>query len=261
MVKTRNTIGIAAVLLSSLVISESVYGFNTVETYNRINDYFIINMGVRDMGPGDQGPKTYGSATLGKGFSSFLTGYMGVYVAGNKYFSGGSGGFFLGSMAGLYSYNHFALDVTLEAGLFDYYFYATPGIEVNYDLAPDQQFMGFYLNAGQQFTGRDTSWDEDDTTTLHVDESAPKHVLAPETELKIGFYYSFYPGQQIHVRFDQRFRNKPLFDENVYEIDALRVGYNVLVLDGLQVQMEVNYRFPQYGNNSRFGLGIGLVRW
>lgn len=260
--RMRKNIGrwILTATVFSIVLSRGSYAVSTVENYEPYNDFFSMEIGVEEMGPGTSGPRTCAMATLGKGLTPFLSGYMGVSVAGNRYFSAGSGGFYLGTIASLYSYDRISFDATLETGLFDYYFYATPGIEVNYDLAPDQQYMGFYLNAGQQFTGRDTSWSQDDTTTS-VDESSPKHVLAPETELKLGFYYSFIYGQQLHVRFDQRFRNNPLYEEQVYEIDALRVGYNMLIAAGLQIQTECNFRFPQYDDKSRFGLRIGLVKW
>ncbi|MFW6253290.1 MAG: hypothetical protein ACOC41_00025 [Chitinivibrionales bacterium] len=247
-------------MLTILTNAGKAYSLNTIETFDQYNDYFSIELGLQELGPGSLGPKTTGTAILGRGLNSFISGYMGVIVQGNRYFSGGSGGFFMGSIAGIYKHLPFSLDVTVEVGLYDYYFYASPGVEVNFDLAPDQQFMGFYLSAAEQLTGRDTAWAEDDTTTPH-DESSPKHVFAPETELKLGFYYSFIAGQQLHLRFDQRFRNNPLGNERGYEIDALRLGYNMMVFNGLQIQTEFNYRFPQYENKSRFGFKIGLAKW
>lgn len=235
-----------------LLSSIPVYSFNSLEPFDPQNGYFSLEMGYDEMESHFNRSKVKGQAMLGTGLNSFLSGYLGVAIEGNKFFSNGSGGFFLGTFATLYSFNHFSLDVSLEAGLMDA-FYATPGIEINYDLAPDQQFMGFYLNVNEELTGRDTD-------TSETGDSA-KYVFTPETELNFGLYVSFFKGQQFHIRFDQRFRNNPLPNEHIYKIDALRFGYNIMIADGIQIQTELNYQIPQYNDNSRFGFRIGLVKW
>jgi hypothetical protein len=239
---------------------KKIFPFGTLEQFDQLDGYFSIDLGI-DNGKSDlEGSLVDGSAIIGKGLNSYISAYLGVKVQGNKFFSNGFGGLFLGSIATIYPYKKYSVDLSVEAGFVNESFYAKPGIEVNYDLAPNQQFMGFYLVINEEFTGIDTSWDHDDTSTL-VDESTPKNVFAPETELNIGYYISILEGQQLHLGFDQRFRNKPLFDQAVYKIDALKIGYNVMISNGFQIQTEFDVHVTQDNNKNKYGFRIGLVKW
>lgn len=240
--------------------STSAFSFSTVEQYDQDNGYFSIDLGMENIKTGFDDSKVDGCAIIGKGLNSYISAYMGLRVQGNKFFSDGFGGLFLGSFATLYSYKNFSFDAIVEAGLINDLFYAKPGIELNFDLDRDRKNMGFYLNLNEELTGVDTSWEYDDTATL-VNETTPKHVFAPETELNVGYYFSIIEGQQLHIRLDQRFRNKPLFDQKVYSIDNLKIGYNVMIADGFQIQTEFDYHIPQYKSKSKYGFRIGLVKW
>jgi hypothetical protein len=231
-----------------------------LDQFDQQNGYFSIDLGI-DNGKSDlKGSLIDGSAIIGKGLNSYISAYLGVKVQGNKFFSDGFGGLFLGSIATIYSFKKFSMDITVEAGFVNESFYAKPGIELNYDFAPDQKFMGFYMDINEEFTGIDTSWEQDDTSTL-ADESTPKNVFAPVTELDIGYYISILEGHQLLLGLDQRFRNKPLFGQNVYKIEALKIGYNVMISGGLQIQTEFDVHVAQDNTKSKYGFRIGLVKW
>jgi hypothetical protein len=239
---------------------EKAFSFGTLDQFDLQDGYFSIDLGI-DNGKSDiDGSLVDGSAIIGKGLNSYISAYLGVKVQGNKFFSDGFGGLFLGSITTLYSFKKFSLDLSVEAGFVNDAFYAKPGFELNYDFAPDQKFMGFYFDINEEFTGVDTSWDHDDTST-EVDESTPKHVFAPETEFNIGYYFSFIEGQQLLLGLDQRFRNNPLTSQNVYKIDALKIGYNVMVSNGFQIQTELDYHITHDNNKSKYGFRVGLIKY
>ncbi len=232
-----------------LFISQKAFPVNTVETFNPQSGYFSIDFGVTEMQSGLNTSKVKSKAILGKGLNPFISAYMGVQLQGIQYLSYGWSGLFMGAISKLYSHNHFSFDLTLEAGLFSYLFYAAPGIELNFDLAPDQQFMGFYMDVIENITGAD------------IDDSSGVYRFTPETELNMGYYISFIEGQQLHIRFDQRFRHNPAFGERKYEIDALRLGYNMMMSDGFQIQTEFEYQIPMEREKNRYGFRVGLVKW
>lgn len=230
-----------------LSFSQKSFSINTIETFDPHSGYFSLNFGFTDLKPGLNGSKVNTMAVLGKGLNPFISAYMGVQLQGNRFLSYGESGLFLGAIATLYSFNRFSFDMTLEAGLINDYFYSAPGIEINFDLAPDQQFMGFYVDATEHMTG--------------ADDSGSGLKFTPETELCVGYYLSLIEGQQFHIRFDQRFRHNPAYNEPKYEIDALKLGYNLMISDGFQIQTEFEYQIPQRNDKNSFGVRIGLVKW
>lgn len=232
-----------------LSISQNAYSINTVETYNPQSGYFSIDFGISEMQPKLNASKVKSKVILGKGLNPFISAYMGMQLQGTRYLSYGWSGLFMGAISKLYSHNHFSFDLTLEAGLFSDLFYAAPGIEINFDMAPDQQFMGVYLDLIENITGAD------------IDDSNRVFRFTPETELNFGYYISLIEGQQLHIRFDQRFRHNPAFGERKYEIEALRLGYNMMMTDGFQIQTEIEYQIPMRSEKNRYGFRVGLVKW
>ena len=212
--------------------------------------YFSIDFGISEMQPKLNASKVNSKVVLGKGLSPFISAYMGMQLQGTRYLSYGWSGLFMGAISKLYSHNYFSFDMNLEAGLYyNNLFYAAPGIEFNFDLAPDQQFMGFYMDVIETITGAD------------IDDSVRVYRFTPETELDFGYYISLVEGQQLHIRFDQRFRHNPAFGERKYEIEALRVGYNMMMNDGFQIQTEFEYQIPMKREKNRYGFRVGLVKW
>jgi len=232
-----------------IFLTRSAFSINTVETFNPQTGYFSIDFGISEMQSDMNDSKVKSRVILGKGLNPFISAYMGVQLQGSRRFSYGESGFFMGAISKLYSRNYFSFDLTLEAGLFSDLFYSAPGIEINFDFAPDQQFMGFYLDAIENLTGED------------IGDSV--HVLrfTPETELNFGYYLSLIEGQQLHIRLDQRFRHNPASGERRYEIDNLRIGYNMMMSDGFQIQTEFEYQIPMKREKNRYGFRIGLVKW
>jgi hypothetical protein len=230
--------------------SQNAFSVNTVETFNPQSGYFSIDFGISEMQPKLNASKVNSKVVLGKGLSPFISAYMGMQLQGTRYLSYGWSGLFMGAISKLYSHNYFSFDMTLEAGLYyNNLFYAAPGIEFNFDLAPDQQFMGFYMDVIENITGAD------------IDDSVRVYRFTPETELDFGYYISLVEGQQLHIRFDQRFRHNPAFGERKYEIEALRVGYNMMMNDGFQIQTEFEYQIPMKREKNRYGFRVGLVKW
>lgn len=260
MLKIKVQLFLASLVAVLLFTSDNGYCLNSIDALNQPNGFFSLELGMGDPHNQDSNINVNGSAILGIGLNSFLSSYLGVHVKGNRFFSEGVGGFFLGSIATIYSSRFFSFDVALETGLANEYFYVTPSLEVRIDAAPDQQFMGLYINAGEHLTGTDTSLGYDIDST-EIDESKPKYVLTPETELRIGYYISPFEGHQFHIRLDQRIKNRPLFNEKTYNIDAIRFGYNFLISDGLQMTTEINYIKPNTKNKDKIGFKIGFMKW
>ncbi len=250
MLVNKKVLTVIAIFIFLLSFSKKSHSLNTIETFDQNRGYFLVNFGFTDLQPGLNGSKVNTMAVLGRGLNPFISAYMGVQLRGNRYLSDGESCLFLGAIAKLFSYNKFSFDLTLEGGTLNGYFYTAPGIELNFDLAPDQQFMGFYIDAKEHMTGVDVG-----------DTSSSVLQFTPETELCVGYYLSFIEGQQLHLRFDQRFRHNPAFNERKYEIDALKLGYNVMVSDGFQIQTELEYQIPLKNDKNRFGVRIGLVKW
>jgi len=237
-------------LVFLLFLSQNVLSVNTVETFDPQSGYFSIDFGINEMQSMLSDSKVNSKIVLGKGLNPFISAYMGMQLQGTKYLSYGWSGLFIGAISKLYSHNHFSFDLTMETGLFNDMFYAAPGMEINFDMAPDQQFMGFYLNVIENVSGADIN-----------DSTISFYGFTPETELNVGYYISFIQGQQLHIRFDQRFRHNPAFDERRYEIDALRLGYNIMMNDGFQIQTELEYQIPMKREKNRYGFRVGLVKW
>ncbi len=236
-------------LIFLFFLTRSAFPINTVETFHPQTGYFSIDFGISEMQSDMNASKFNSKVILGKGLNSFISAYMGIQLQGSRRFSYGESGYFMGAISKLYSHNYFSFDMILEAGLFSDFFYSAPGIEINFDLAPDQQFMGFYLDAIENLTG------------VNIGDSVQVHRFTPETELNIGYYLSLIEGQQLHIRLDQRFRHNPAFGERRYEIDNLRLGYNMMMSDGFQIQTEFEYHIPMKREKNRYGFRIGLVKW
>ncbi len=239
-----------------LSFSQKAFSINTVETFNPQTGYFSIDFGISGMRSKMKSSKVKSKVVLGKGLNPYISAYMGMQLQGTQYLSYGWSGLFMGAISKLYSYNNFSFDLTLEAGLFNDLFYAAPGMEINFDLAPDQQIMGFYLDVIENISGADIY-----ISGANGNDSVRIFRITPETELNIGYYISLIEGQQLHIRFDQRFRHNPAFGERRYEIEALRMGYNMMMSDGFQIQTEFEYQIPMKREKNRYGFRIGLVKW
>jgi len=197
-------------------------------------------------------------AVLGYGFTKNFSGCVAVGGESNEYFGDGSGSVAFGLFYTAFDSDHFDLDFMLGGSAASQEFALTPGLELNFDIAPDLAVWGLYVRAEEELASRDESI-EDDKATATIDESATKFVFAPATALTIGTYWTVAEGHQLLLEYDMTFANNPVKAERTIEYGAVALGYNVGLSDSIEMINQLAFDIPQSGDEFSVGINIGLI--
>jgi len=180
----------------------------------------------------------------GYGLIENFSASVALSAGSNEYFGDGSAALSFGIFGTPLDTDHFDLDLMLNAsvegaGLAD--FSIAPGLELNFDLKPDQALWGIYLIIEEVLAGEKTT--EDDPTTAAIDETA--FTFKPVTALTLGTYLTVKDGHQLFLQFDSEILNNPEGTEKTFHVGNLALGYNVMLNDNIELVNEVAFALPQ----------------
>jgi len=231
---------------------------DTTETYDVGATDFELYLGFDGVGRGEYEKTISGETVVGFGFIDRFSGYLTVAGESNEHFGQGSGAVSFGVFGTPVDTDHIDLDLFLDVGFGPDEFGITPALEINFDLAPDLAVWGVYLRVDEVFTGRDEST-HDDPATLDVNESKPRFAFAPQTGLTAGTYWTMVPGHQLLLEYGMGILHHPAEGERTLDIGGVALGYNVKVVDAIELISQVALDIPQGDEPFSVGFMIGLI--
>lgn len=190
--------------------------------------------------------------TLGYGLIERLSAYLGAALNTDEAFTTGTGEVFLGLFGTPIDSEHIDLDFFLDfrlGGEGFSEFQIAPAVELNFDLAPDLQLWGMFINMSvpiysQSFTNAEN--EEVEQTATHV-------------ETIIGTYITIARRHQLLLDFQMALRPMAPNGEQQVEIGSLGIGYNVFVCDSIELISEVRLDIPQDDEELSVGFILGLI--
>ena len=187
----------------------------------------------------------------GFGLVNGLSAYLGAALGTDEAFSQGSGEIFSGIFGTPIDSDHFDLDLFLDfrlGGTGFSEFQVTPAMELNFDLAPDQQRWGLYLVVATPVYGRTEG--EADTATTEV---------ATHLETTLGTYVTIAERHQLLLDYEMAWRPMAGTDEQTIEEGTVGLGYNVFLTPALELITEVRFDIPQDDEGFAVGVMVGLI--
>ncbi|RJO66186.1 MAG: hypothetical protein C4523_13995 [Myxococcales bacterium] len=252
-------------LLTILVIASTApfpaSAADTLEPFDVGATDFEFYAGAAGLGNDKYESSVFGEFALGYGLTERLSGYVAGSAVGNEYFRQGEGSLAFGLYGTPLDTDHVDLDLILDlgisgAGLTD--FGVTPGVELNFDLAPDLALWGVYLLIEEAIGGRDASV-PDDPATPNQDESELRFERNFDTLLTLGTYWTAAEGHQLLLQFDSAIHHTPEAGQERFEIGGAALGYNVAVHEAVELINEIGFDVPQEGEKFNVGLSTGVL--
>jgi len=203
---------------------------------------------------------------LGIGILSRLSGQ--VYEGGeaNQAFSEGSGFFGFSVFGTPVDTDHFDLDAGMHvtvgglgngndgpAGHSVAEFTFTPFVELNLDSDPEMNGYGLFLVVEETLGGRD----ESSYTTLG--EEIRDFTLSPGTALLLAGYWRPAESHELLFGYDMEFLWQALPGEKKVDVGGIRMGYNVILSDAVELITEVNFDIPQTGEYFGVDFMVGIL--
>ncbi len=185
---------------------------------------------------------------LGYGLTEHLSGYFSTTLSadGNLVHTGTE------TAAGLYGTpldgEHLDLDVFLGCSTDgDDHFTTGPGLELNWDAAPDLAAWGLYARSGLAVSGHETADGFGRTTDL---------------KLTLGCYWTLAAGQQLLLEFDGATEDHPSHlhgTQKEWSTGGWALGYNVDLNDTMELLTQAYIDIPEDGEDTGFGLMVGFI--
>ena len=124
-----------------------------------------------------------------------------------------------------------------------------PGLELNLDVTPEREGLGFYVLAALPLAGR----------TPEEASASPPRKVAVELELLAGVYYTINHRHRVFTTYEVLVRPLPQANEAPLDVGTVAVGYNVALLpDRLIFLSELRWDLPQADEPWAFGLVLGV---
>jgi hypothetical protein len=242
----------------SMWISTSIYAADTIESFDV--SALDVEMYVGGSGFGlEKSEQTLGASTvLGYGLLNRLSGYMAFGAETNTYLVEGDGGIAFGIFGTPLDTDHFdadlLADLSLDGGNMSE-LTATPGLELNFDLEPDQGLWGLYAQGEPTISGRET------------EESAASADPDAETEYEyvwtmnytLGSYVTLGERHQILAEYYRAETRNPAEGEPGLEDQLIAVGYNVAVHDRLELVSDFAFHLPRDNEDFYWGITVGFI--
>lgn len=248
-------------LLISSGAPPAIQAADTVETFDSgavdLELYSGLDTGVEQGGL--QGG--FGELVLGYGLLPRFSVHLGAALQGEDQFTSGSGAVTAGVFGTPLDTQHLDFDLLLDfagegTGLSD--LCIAPGAEVNLDVKPDLELFGLYLRFAERICSMDVVVTEDDPMTTE-DELTIEQGYSTESVLVAGAYLTFGRVHQLLVEYDTGFDHGADAAEDITEIGGVTFGYNVAVLDSLELIIQVYLDLPQGAETLRLGVMLGLI--
>lgn len=245
--KKRFLLTVAIVAAS---FAEEATAADTNETYGIGASNFEMYLGLDGAGLGKYEKTVWAEALAGFGITERFSGYLAALAEGNERFSAGTGGAGFGVFGTPVDTDHFDMDLFLGAGFRDGAMFLAPALELNLDARPDLALCGLYVRAEELLEGRDDSI---------ADETKAGHSLAPTTALAFGGYFTFAEIHQLLLEFDTAFHHNGEDGSEAVEAGGVALGYNVQVVDAVELVTQVAVDVPQDGEDLAAGFMLGFV--
>jgi hypothetical protein len=253
--------GVLLSLILLICLVSASYAADTVETYGKGAGEFEIYLG----GDGFNLPKyekaVSGDLLVGYGLLDRFSGYMTLSAASNEYLTDAEGAYSFGIFGTPVDTDHVDFDLMLNAGMGGENFSqiaVSPGFELNFDLKPDMKLWGVYIRVSDGMSGRDESV-ADNPDTPNVDETNQKMVFTMAIDQTLGTYVTIKERHQILAEYYQTSYVHPGPEEPSYDIGGFALGYNVVLVDNLELITQINAR-PGYNHaDGSVGGFVGLI--
>ncbi|MBT3220613.1 MAG: hypothetical protein HN348_16125, partial [Proteobacteria bacterium] len=210
------------------------YGADTIEVFDLGLTDIETYGGFAGIGLDGADRELFGEFALGFGIAAPVSGYLGATLSGSPRFTKAAPGLYMGLFGTPVDTRHFDFDLVLDfsgdASLAE--LALTPGIELNFDAAPDRMSWGFYFRAN-----------------LPIWRTVGFEIIP-------GAYVTIAEGHQILLEYDMYLEGD---DGLVTDIGGLALGYNVWVSEVVELISEVYVDVPMEDELVGVGVMVGFV--
>ncbi len=252
--KTLQVVLVAAGVVLLSAASRPALTADTVETWDVGATDVEFYLGFDGVGLEKYEKTVYGDILLGYGLVERFSAYLGTTLQGNEYLSDGSAGLYLGIFGTPVDTNHFDFDLFLDisaAGEGFEEFALSPALELNLDVDPEMGSWGMYLRIPFSVFGRRVD---------SPDHEEPAGFDASFLlESTIGTYYTIAEIHQILLEFNMGFHPDPDDDERTMDVGGIALGYNVVIVDALELVNQVYFDIPQGDETPAWGFMMGII--
>lgn len=243
-----------------LAIGVIVLGFavdsiaaDTIETFDQgaFDTEFYLGAGGFAL---DRAEQTVGANTvLGYGLLNGLSGYLAFGVETNTWLAEGHSGAAFGLFGTVLDTDHFDADLYGDIaadGEAMSEIAATPGLELNFDLRPDQALWGLYARVEASFTGEEKE-------TKPGEE--PEYQTNTTTNFTLGSYVTIAERHQILAEYFRTSVEDPANGKFRFEDHQIGLGYNVVLSDRFELVTELSGHPPHDDLDFFWDATVGFV--
>jgi len=227
---------ISLIAVPLLVFAMPAMAADTTETWDVGATDVDFYTGFDGLGLAGNDQAVYSSIMLGYGIIQDFSAYLTVGMGADGHIANGYTELNFGIFGTPVDTRHFDLDLFMDFGISGAgltTFVITPGLEMNYDYAPDMIKWGLYLRVN------------------------PPIQRPLEVTITLGTYWVVKDGHQLLLEFDTDFY--PSDRKTV--IGGLALGYNVCLTKGCGIEMinQVYFDIPQSDKRFNVGLMTGFI--
>lgn len=198
------------------------------------------------------------SFQLGYGLTDRLSAYLNGAASSDTFFRGGDRALRLGLYGTVIDTRFFDLDLFLDFRLMGNSL-AAAGVAQGFEMNLDLGDFGLFASVWEVVSGRDRSTG---SATPGLSDTVNASAAAErvfDTELGIGAYWNIADGHQLLAFYDSSVHHTPETGQRRSEVGAVRLGYNVVVHEGIELINEVSCDIPQGDEKTAFGVSSGIL--
>lgn len=237
--------------LVSMMVPAASRAADTTETWDR--GAFDVELFLGYDGLGRRSAADHMASiefVLGYGILPELAIYTTLGIEADGALSMPLGGVALGLYGTPLDTRHVDLDLFLEVGIGGPGFREwslTPSLELNVDAHPERLTWGFFVRAGLPMHGR-------------PDGAGGPSAASLDVEGLLGAYWRPHRDHELVLEFDTRFHPVHGADhDRRAEVGGLALGYNVMILDGVEFLTQVSADVPQGAEPWSVGFTAGFI--
>lgn len=247
-----------ALLGAVLAFPSLARAVDTVEPFGKGASDLELYFGGDGLGRPSNETSVGSSFQLGYGLTDRLSAYLNGAASSDTFFRGGGRMLRLGLYGTVVDTRFFDLDLFFDFRLMGNSLVAAgiaPGLEMNLDLGG----FGLFATAWEVVSGRDKGLG---AAASGLSDTASASVAAErvfDTELGMGAYWTIADGHQLLAFYDSSVHHTPETGQRRFEVGAVRLGYNVVVHEGIELINEVSYDIPQGDEKAALGVSTGIL--
>jgi hypothetical protein len=246
----RGALTIATAALAAASASTPARALDTLETFDLGASDVELYTGYDGFGLSRADGSAYGDMLLGYGITPGFSAAVGATVSADGTFTSGSSAVHLGAFGTPINTHHIDLDLGIDLSEEAGFFAVTPYFEFNLDLHPDLALAGVYLRGELSYFGREQ--------VVGEGEVADGEVAVAATPA-LGAYLTVAEFHQLLVESDLTWHPRPRDDERRWELGSVALGYNVQILDALELIHEVGADVAQGDESWGYCASLGFL--